>query len=124
MNENGHEEKQQGSADQRQHLRRPLLIQKVFLDDGHKTFFGYAKNLSRSGVFISTVNPREPGEQFRLEIPLPPPLPTPVQVTCEVVWKRLFSRSSEHEPGMGLRFLDLPSELGTAIDNWIIKQSQ
>jgi uncharacterized protein (TIGR02266 family) len=107
------------SPHQRKALRAPLLILRVKFDDGRKSFFGYAKNISRSGMFISTVAPREPGERFQVEITLPPQLGNNLQCTCEVVWKRLYSKGSPHEPGMGLRFIDLPEETAAAIDRWI-----
>ena len=61
-------------ADLRQNLRAPLIIQKVHLTANRSVFFGYSKNISRSGLFIATTNPVEPGEQINLEIPLPAPL--------------------------------------------------
>ena len=106
-------------ADKRMNLRSPLLILKVKLDDGQRAFFGYAKNISKSGLFIRTVNPHEPGSQFALEVPLPDPLSLRVQCTAEVVWKRHYTRGGPYEPGMGLRFLDIPLEVADAIDGWI-----
>ncbi|BCR03339.1 hypothetical protein DESUT3_04080 [Desulfuromonas versatilis] len=106
-------------ADARKHLRSPLIILKVRLEDGGKAFFGYARNISRSGMFISTVNPRDPGNRFPVEIPLPPPLNRRVTCNCEVVWRRLYDRTSPYEPGMGLKFLDLPGEDAEAVDEWI-----
>ncbi len=106
-------------GDLRGNLRSPLLVLKVRLDDGGKVFFGYGKNISRSGIFIATVNPREPGERFQIEIPLPPPIKRTIQCGCEVVWKREFSKKSRYEPGMGLRFVDLPAEVADAIEQWV-----
>ena len=118
-------EKDQGQgrpqADLRSNLRSPLLVLKVKLE-GEKAFFGYAKNISRSGMFIATVNPREPGSRFSVEIPLPAPLNRPVTCTCEVVWQRRFEKKSKHEPGMGLKFIDMPEEIAQAIDDWIRNQ--
>ena len=28
-----------------------------------------------------------------------------------------------HEPGMGMRFLDLPEEIAAAIDNWLQREA-
>lgn len=114
-------EQEYGSVQEheRANLRSPLLVLKVRYDDGRKTFFGYAKNISRGGVFIATVNPRDPGSRFHVEIPLPPPLCTTLQCFCEVIWKRDFRPDSPYEPGMGLRFIDLPEELGERLNRWI-----
>jgi uncharacterized protein (TIGR02266 family) len=106
-------------AHQRKALRAPLIVLQVKLDDGRKSFFGYAKNISRSGLFIGTTNPREPGERFQVELSLPAPLGHNVRCACEVVWKRLYSKGSSYEPGMGLRFLELPEEMAKAIDGWV-----
>lgn len=105
--------------DRRKQLRAPLIVRRVKLDVPDRTFFGYTKNLSRSGMFIASTNPRQPGSRFRVEIPLPPPLDRRVECECEVVWHRLYSRTAAYEPGMGLRFLDLPEGIADSIDEWI-----
>ena len=106
-------------AQRRKHLRSPLIILNIINAGGSKTFFGYGKNISLGGVFIGTVNPREIGTHFRLEIPLPAPILKIVQCECEVVWNRQFSKGSTLEPGMGLKFIDLPESDGESIDRWV-----
>jgi hypothetical protein len=100
-------------------LRSPLIVLKARIDQDKMSFFGYAKNISRGGMFISSINPREPGSQFRVEFPLPTPIDQRVQCDCEVVWKRIYSPKAIYEPGMGLKFLNLPEEIAEAIDAWI-----
>jgi Tfp pilus assembly protein PilZ len=107
------------TGDRRRDLRKPLMVQRVRLDDGRRVFFGYAKNISQSGMFISTVNPRRQGEQFDVEMTLPAPLEMPLSCRCEVAWTRDFRKSSDLEPGMGLLFLDLPDELAAKIGAWV-----
>lgn len=119
MSDKREQKPEKPQADARKHLRSPLIILKVRLENGAKAFFGYAKNISRSGMFISTVTPREPGHQFPVEIPLPAPLNRRLTCTCEVVWRRLYDRVSPYEPGMGLRFLDLPEVDADAVEAWI-----
>lgn len=119
MSDDDKEMLERPAADQRKNLRSPLLILKVKLDDGDRAFFGYAKNISKSGLFIATVNPHEPGSRFQIEVPLPEPLSSSVQCGAEVVWKRHYTRGGPYEPGMGLRFLDLPLEVAESIDGWI-----
>jgi len=94
------------------------LVLKVRLEDGGKVFFGYARNISRSGMFIATTNPREPGSRFQVEVSLVP-LGQRFQCQCEVVWKREFTLKSLYEPGMGLKFLDLPEAVADAIERWV-----
>lgn len=105
--------------DQRSKLRVPLIVEKLSCNDGRKTFFGYARNISCGGVFIATVSPREPGERFDLQLTFPPPAPFVLQCRCEVIWKRRFERGGKYEPGMGLRFLDLPPESAAELERWI-----
>lgn len=122
MDQQTNEQPVREKSDPRKNLRSPLIALRVRMDDGQKSFFGYTKNISRSGIFIGTVNPREPGSQFRVEIPLPAPLNRTVECTCEVVWKRHFTKGAPYEPGMGLRFTDLPEEIAIAIATWIDSQ--
>ena len=105
--------------DRRQHLRAPLIIQRVQVGEERQPFFGYATNISRGGLFISATSPKDEGSRFKLVIPLPEPLDRTVSCTAEVVWSRKWSEGSRRQPGMGLRFLDLPVEDAEAIDRWI-----
>ena len=68
---------------------------------------------------IATINPREPGSQFWVEFLLPEPVNQLARCHCEVVWQRRYSKEHRYDPGMGLRFLDLPSEMAEAIDDWV-----
>jgi len=108
---------------QRRAMRAPLIVEKIPCDDGHKTFFGYAKNVSRGGLFIATVNPRELGEKFLIEWTLPTKPSYTIRCQCEVVWKQHFQRKGANEPGMGLRFLDLSVADGGKVDKWVAEQA-
>jgi hypothetical protein len=105
--------------DKRSTLRVPLIVEKLPCGDGRNTFFGYARNLSRGGVYIPTVSPRETGAQFDLQITLPPTAGFTLYCRCEVVWQRRFERGGKHDPGMGLRFLDLPQATADALECWL-----
>lgn len=109
-------------ADLRTNLRAPLIIQKVHIDGDRPAFFGYSKNISKSGMFIATTNPIEPGEQINLEFQLPPPLKGTVRCCCEVVWKRPLGSHLPFEPGMGMKFIDMPTDISDQIDTWIREQ--
>jgi len=104
----------------RKYLSCPLLVVRQCQPSDRRIFFGYARNISRSGLYISTVNPREPGSRFDLEIPIPP-LGHYVTCLCEVVWKRDFSPDSPYDPGMGMQFVDLDEEVAQAIDTWVLE---
>lgn len=109
--------------DERTPLHAPITVLKSDGNGGPKTFFGYAKNISRSGMMIGATFPKEPGTRYILEIPLPEPLNLVATCTCEVIWKREWAKQKCHEPGMGLRFIDLPEEIAAAIDNWLQKEA-
>ena len=70
-------------------------------------------------MFIATVNPREIGEEFMIEFSLPDK--TPVRCKCRVVCRRDFVPRALHEPGMGIKFLDMAEEIGNKIDRWVKK---
>jgi len=107
--------------DERKPLSAPITVLRTDGNGGPKTFFGYAKNISRSGMLIGATSPKDPGSRFLLEIPLPPPVDVVAVCMCEVVWKRDWSKQTCHEPGMGLRFVDLPEDVAAAIDTWVAR---
>lgn len=123
-NENQHVTNNGVQKNKRKDLRSPILTLRVKLDDGQKAFFGYAKNISASGMFIASINPKDPGESYQVEIPLPAPINRTVQCTCEVIWKRQYEKKSPYEPGMGLRFVDLPDDVASDIDQWVAHASE
>ncbi len=102
----------------RKNLRTPLLVTKVKGEAKGNVFFGYAKNISRVGLFIQTVNPKKEKEQFSIEFTLPSTNDT-ILCAAEVVWKRDFMENAKYEPGMGLKFVDLESEQSEEIDRWV-----
>ncbi|MBE9503303.1 MAG: PilZ domain-containing protein [Proteobacteria bacterium] len=102
----------------RKDLRIPILVTKVKGDDKGNVFFGYAKNISKAGLFIQTINPKDEQEQFKIEFTLPEDEKT-IICEAEVVWKRLYLPNASFEPGMGLKFLNLDEETASYIDTWV-----
>ena len=123
MSESENTEYTEEQKNKRRAVRAPLIVQKIPCGDGYKTLFGYAKNVSRGGLFISTVKPHEPGEKFLIELILPTKPPCKIRCQCQVVWKHLFKRKDQQEPGMGLRFLDLAEGDGDRIEAWVEEQT-
>jgi uncharacterized protein (TIGR02266 family) len=115
------QEKPQKVPDKRRALRYPIIILKVTEDGDREHLFGYAKNISRSGLFIQSVNPREPGERFTISFQVPQ-TKILVRCHCEVVWMRRYHLKDQSEPGYGVRFLDLSPGVADAIDQWIKDQ--
>ena len=122
MNEPDCPEYEVEQKNQRLATRVPLIVEKIPIEDGQKSFFGYAKNISRGGLFIATVKPREPGDVFTIEMTLPTNPRHTFRCRCEVVWKRHFQRKENLQPGMGLRFIDLAVADGDKIDEWVAAQ--
>lgn len=110
-------------SDKRRQPRAPLLVLRVSLNDGTRSFFGYAKNISRSGLFVATISPRDTGSAFLVEIPLPNALGFHVRCESRVIWKRIFDPASPYEPGMGLKFVDLDEATASRIDEWVSQES-
>jgi uncharacterized protein (TIGR02266 family) len=100
-------------------LRNPLIVLRTKVETRRSVFFGYAKNISRGGMFIASVNPPEPGSRFELEFELPGQPWRRIHCSGEVVWNRSYSQRGPYEPGMGLRFTDLPDEPAQAIEDWV-----
>lgn len=123
MSESEKSEYAEVQKNKRRAARSPLIVEKIPCGDGYKTLFGYAKNVSRGGLFISTVKPREPGEEFLIELTLPTKPQHIIRCQCQVVWKRHFIRKEKNEPGMGLRFVGLADEDGDKIDAWVTEQT-
>ncbi|MBI5406705.1 MAG: PilZ domain-containing protein [Nitrospirae bacterium] len=108
--------------DRRNDLREPIIVFKVVEDNNQEHLFGYAKNISRSGLFIASINPREPGEQFYITFQIPK-TGIRARCQCEVVWIRRYKQGSTLEPGYGIRFLNLTDDIALAIDNWIARET-
>ncbi len=113
-------EGQKQSEDRRKHLREPIIVFKVTEENEQEHLFGYAKNVSRGGLFIASINPREPGEQFYIIFQIPNTEVT-IKCRCEVLWTRGYDPKSKLEPGYGIKFLDLAEQIAEAIDAWVSK---
>ena len=107
MSESENSEYAEEQKNKRRAVRAPLIVEKI----------------PCGGLFIATVKPREPGEKFLIELTLPTKPPCKVRCQCEVVWKRHFKRKDQHEPGMGLRFLDLADDDCARIEAWVAEQT-
>ena len=114
-------EAHQKIGDRRRALRSPIIVFKVKEEDDLGHLFGYAKNISRSGLFITSINPRSPGEQFTISFQIPD-TDIRVRCRCEIVWRRVYDPNAKAEPGYGVRFLDLPGDTAQAIEEWAIQK--
>lgn len=113
----------QPPANRRRNLRSPLLALKVRIEDGDRCFFGYTKNISRSGMFVATLQTLPPESEVPVSLHLPPPIDRLLECRCAVVWNRSYVPNSPYEPGVGLRFVDLDTALESDIEDWVQQQS-
>lgn len=112
----------QKASDRRKALRSPIIVMKVSEENPGEYLFGYAQNISRGGLFISSINPRTSGERFTIVFQIPDTAIS-ARCRCEVMWMRRFQKKMKLEPGYGLRFLDLPEDVSQAIDHWVTTQT-
>src|SRR5262245_54610714 len=108
-------------GDRRRALRSPMIVFKVKEEDDRGHLFGYAKNISQSGLFIASINPRLPGEKFTISFRVPD-TQISVRCRCEIIWMRKFNPKTKEDPGYGVRFLDIPQETAQAILDWVIQK--
>ncbi|MBI5562726.1 MAG: PilZ domain-containing protein [Deltaproteobacteria bacterium] len=104
-------------GDRRRNLRGQIIVLKVKGEDARGAFFGYAKTIGAGGMFITSVNPRNVGEEFTLSFTV---TEADITVRCRavVVWCQEFDPMRKQEPGMGIRFLDIAEETRAAITEW------
>ena len=103
----------------RKDLRKHLLVLRVS-EKSTKTFFGYAKNLSKGGMFISSTSPRRVGKEYEISFKFPGD-GTDTSCRCKVMWKREYTDKSHVEPGMGIMFLNLNEETANKVNEWTEK---
>ncbi len=104
--------------ERRAHPRSPVVVRQARCIAGMEVFFGYATNVSRGGMFISTPRLRSPGEEVAIRFELPG-LDRVFACRARVVWTRPFRPGSPYPPGFGLQFLDLPEEDARRIGEWV-----
>ncbi len=106
------------SPDRRANPRSPILVREARCIAGIDVFFGYALNVSRGGLFVSSSKRRAPGEVFEIQFALPG-LERVFCCRVEVMWSRGYQQETHKSPGFGVRFLDLPDEDVAAIERWM-----
>jgi uncharacterized protein (TIGR02266 family) len=110
-------------SERRVHTRSHVLVTRAKIGDERKYFFGYARDVSRSGMFVKIVTPKSPGEEFDVEFTLPRADFT-IKCRAQVVWSRSFPDANNREPGMGLRFVDLDPLIQDKIEEWVQRESK
>jgi Tfp pilus assembly protein PilZ len=86
----------------------------------------YSANISRSGAFVNTPEPIDPGRRVLVEIDIPNG--SSIQTVGQVVWKQVAPSTSEttgiRKPGVGIKFTGGRPELMNELDRYISKASR
>ena len=108
----------------RKKLRVPILVTHVTARSEGQIFFGYAKNISCTGLFIQSINPKNPGDQFEVEFSLPGDDKV-ISSHVVVVWNQGYTKHLvKSPPGMGLKFLGINPDFIDKIRLWVETQQE
>jgi CheY-like chemotaxis protein len=80
----------------------------------------FATAISENGVFIRTMNPLERGTSLRLSLDLPSA--KPIELDGEVIYGVQYNSEKFIEPGMGIRFLNIPEKILMGIRKFVEEQ--
>ncbi len=107
-------------VNRRAYPRSPVVVREARCICGIVVFFGYAQNISRCGLFISTTKRREAGDTYEIQFSLPGDK-SDRQFTCnsKVMWSRPYKHGSPYSSGFGVQFIDLSDEDSEYIDSWV-----
>lgn len=109
-----------GSNSSRRFPRLSASMQ-VSFEDFRGIFFEYAKDISRSGVFIEMENPLAVGTRLRLTFSLPKPFDEPVLAYGRVV--RTTDGDENGPAGVGVTFIHVPESSARLIDALVAEQN-
>jgi uncharacterized protein (TIGR02266 family) len=111
----------QQAPDARAHNRADFEVE-VSLGSDHNFYQGFSENLSEGGLFVATHSLREVGSDVSIEFSLPG-RDTPIRAKAIVRWLRIYSETSDGQPGMGLQFVDLDASAIEAIRTFVASRS-
>jgi Tfp pilus assembly protein PilZ len=97
--------------------RKIIPATRIRIFDENKDSFGFAKNISVSGLLIQTARHCKIGEEINIELQLPY-LNLNVKCRSKVVWRQEPDSKTSTAKG-GLKFVDLDRSVADKIDNWI-----
>jgi CheY-like chemotaxis protein len=106
-------------AAKRRYFRTPMLF-KVCVDYGAETRELFATNLSVEGMFLRAMKPYNIGAELDLVFSIDDE--DPVEMKAMVVSAKSFSPEMKSEPGMGLKFLNLPEDVKYRISYALMKE--
>jgi uncharacterized protein (TIGR02266 family) len=92
----------------RAHERVDVKLE-VTMESESNFYMGLTENLSEGGLFIATHLLQPIGTPVTVVLKLPN-APQPITINGTVRWVRQYSETSDTEPGVGVRFEQLPAE--------------
>ena len=102
---------------ERASLRRDIPAMRVRILGGGRDMFGFARNISRSGMMVHTSGLCRIGEEMSIEFDLPA-LGMNIKCRYRIVWRQVQGPMSG-TAREGLKFLDLDPISADSIDRWI-----
>jgi uncharacterized protein (TIGR02266 family) len=103
--------------EQRRHSRIAINLPARYRS-GHMSLDGRVLDLSADGVRFASGIMEEGGQRVDLELDLPDDAHEPVRVSGEVRW-----HTHGDEPGMGIRFTDMPKNDRRRLANFVIHRT-
>ena len=101
-------------------FERVSLETEVRLSGNGNDVWGWARNVSRGGMFVEADIALEPDSEFQVEFTVPD-TSIVVQPTARVVWRR--PAGHERGPGMGLQFLKLERDAAQWLEQYVYERS-
>lgn len=96
--------------------RVPLETDVRLSDPSGASIWGWARNVSRGGIYVEIERPFEPDTEVELEFQVPESRES-LAPTARVVWRRLASTVAR--PGMGLQFLKLAGDQARLLEDYV-----
>ena len=96
---------------ERRRWQRVLVDLEVDYGDADNYLFAYIKDISATGIFVSTHQPEQPGTSLNLRF-TPHGASDPFALEGEVIWWNPFrpGQPDSLNPGMGIRFIGLTDD--------------
>lgn len=101
----------------RQNIRVSLIMRALVECQDEKREL-YASNLSVDGIFLRTIAPFEAGTE--LDIVFSVDQEDPVELKGKVVYINKLSPEMETEPGMGIKFIEVPEDIKERINCFLM----
>lgn len=97
---------------------RVSVKMRVEIEEGTPEKVLTSVNLSEGGLYLRTLSPLPEGTVLHIKFTLPHDT-VPIELTAVVVRTLQLGTQLEAEPGMGLRFLDIPENITLRIRNFV-----